>query len=383
MNTTRSSTGRAEELAKRLVAYPSVSEKSNADISEFVGEALVRLGFEIETLTYIDEEKEKKVSLVAKRGIQPGGIAYSAHTDVVPAEDWGTGFNGPFEPIIRDGKLYGRGACDMKGSLACALAAAEKISQTDQRRSIYFLISADEEIGMQGARLIDRESRIFEEMVAHETVGIVGEPTELEVVHAHKGGEGIVVRAKGVSAHTSTGQGMNANDRLIPALSELLLLGQASEQHPAYRNAGFEPATLSWNMILVNEPQAVNVTPSLAEARIFMRTMPEVDHGPLLERIREIARKHGLEIERKQETPPWGVDAGSDWIRDMLQITGQKESKTVCYATDAAVLQRLKKLMICGPGSIEQAHRNDEWIALDQLNRGTDIYERAFRHWAC
>lgn len=383
MNATRSSVGRAEELAKRLVGYPSISEKSNEYVSDFVANVLDRRGFEIEKLTYVDEDNEKKVSVVAKRGSQPGGVAYSAHTDVVPAEDWGTGFNGPFEPIIRDGRLYGRGACDMKGSLACALAAVERIRQTDQRGTIYFLVSADEEIGMQGARQIDSESKIFHEMVNHDTVGIVGEPTELQVVHGHKGAEGIVVRGRGVSAHTSTGRGVNANDKLIPALSELLRLGQESEQSQEYRNAGFDPSTLSWNMILVNEPQAVNVTPSLAEARIFMRTMPEVDHQPLLEKIREIAQKHGLEVERKAETRPWGVDAASDWIRGMLQITGYQESKTVCYATDASVLQRLKKLMICGPGSIEQAHRNDEWIALEQLTRGTDVYEQAFRHWAC
>jgi acetylornithine deacetylase len=125
------------------------------------------------------------------------------------------------------------------------------------------------------------------------------------------------------------------------------------------------------------------VTPSLAELQIFLRTMPGVDHSPLVRQLESIVVEHGLEIVDKGGTLPWGVEPGSDWIVDMSRILGAQGSETVCFATDAGVLQRLRKLMICGPGSIAQAHRSDEWIAIDQLQRGVTIYEQAFRRWAC
>ncbi len=373
----------AEGLTSRLVAFDSVSHRSNAAISDFVAEYLENLGFRIERLVRTDKAHQEKVSLVARRGPIPGGIGYSGHTDVVPVDDWNTGFNGPFEPIVRHGKLYGRGTCDMKGSLACALLAASNIPANEQKKSLYFVISADEEIGMQGAQQIDAESAVFQEMVDHQVVGIVGEPTELQVVHAHKGSQGYKIRSRGESAHTSTGRGVNANHRLIPALAPLLELYETTQQQAEYQNTDFKPPTLSWNMILINEPQAVNITPSIAEVRIFFRTMPGVQHEGLVERLKEIAADHSLELIERKGSPPWQVGAESEWIQDMLGIAGLEKSITVSYATDAAVLQRLERLMICGPGSIEQAHRNDEWIALDQLERGVRLYESAFRHWAC
>lgn len=361
----------------------SVSHKSNEKIADWVSQQLEAMGFRVERHAFRDDHGETKVSLVAKRGDRPGGVVYSAHTDVVPADDWKTGFNGAFDPQVRDGKLYGRGSCDMKGSLACALVAAKRIAATDQRSSIYFIVTADEEIGMQGAKQVASDSQLFREMVENDTVGIIGEPTELEVVHGHKGGVGFVLQARGISAHTSTGRGINANHQLIPALASMLELHQETERNPEYRNPDFDPPTLSWNMVLYNEPNAVNITPSIAELRVFFRTMPQVVVDPLVARVREIALEHGLTVLERGTTEPWGVDQDAHWIREMLEIVGKQRSRTVCYATDASALKELKKLLICGPGSIEQAHRNDEWIDLEALRSGVDVYERAFRHWAC
>ena len=111
--------------------------------------------------------------------------------------------------------------------------------------------------------------------------------------------------------------------------------------------------------------------------------MPGVDHHPLEIAVRRIAADHGLELIGKDGVSPWGVSPSSEWVQTMLRLTGETASQTVCYATDGGVLQRLRRLLVCGPGSIEQAHRKDEWIALDQLHRGVELYERAFREWAC
>lgn len=367
----------AIELAAKLVRFPSVSDESNEDVSQAVADELFRIGFEVEWLSYRDHEGKTKVSLVAKRGAGMGGVAYLAHTDVVPAEDWSLDFCGPFEPVLRDGKLYGRGTCDMKGSLACALTAAEQIPVVDGS-PLYFVVTSDEEVGMHGARLVNKRSKLFEEMVTANTIGIVGEPTQLEVVHAHKGGLRFHVLAKGKSAHTSTPDGVNANYALIPALEPLLQLRNETESAAPFQNAMFDPPTLSWNMTITNEPEAVNVTTSLAQLNNFLRLMPGVDVEPILARVQQICDRYELQLERSDRVEPWSASPDSAWIQQMLGLVGRRKSQSVCYATDAGVLQRLRSMMICGPGDIQQAHRSDEWISLEQLQRGVETYAKAF-----
>lgn len=369
----------AIELTQKLVRFPSVSDQSNESVSQFVADELAKIGFEVEWLSYLDDEGVKKVSLIGKRGRGLGGVAYLAHTDVVPAEDWSAPFCGAFEPIEKDGRLYGRGTCDMKGSLAAAIVAAS-LAPSAESNPLYFVVTSDEEVGMLGAKIVNEKSRYFHEMVENNTVGIVGEPTRLSVVHAHKGALRFHVSARGISAHTSTTEGKNANYLLIPALQEILALRNESEANPAYQNQMFDPPTLSWNMTITNEPEAVNVTPSLARLNNFLRTMPRVDIEPLLAEVEVICRSYGLEFYRKESVAPWSVESQSPWIQNMLRIVEQEVSYSVCYATDAGVLQRLRALMICGPGDIQQAHRSDEWISLEQLSRGIEVYQKAFAH---
>ena len=182
--------------------------------------------------------------------------------------------------------------------------------------------------------------------------------------------------------YTSTNEGINANYQLIPALQELLLIRNESETNAKYRNKMFDPPTLSLNMTISNEPEAVNVTPSLAQVNLFLRSMPGVDHQPLLTAIAQLSQKHGLEFEMRDGVEPWSVSPDSPWVQEMLKIVERSQSYSVCFATDAGILQRLEKLLVCGPGDIQQAHRSDEWIALDQLRLGVAAYEQAFRHWA-
>lgn len=369
----------AIELTQKMVRFPSVSHQSNEDVSRFVADELEKRGFDVEWLSYLDDHGVRKVSLVGKRGVGVGGVAYLAHTDVVPAEDWSVNFCGAFDPVEKDGRLYGRGTCDMKGSLASALIAASMVPSME-RNPLYFVVTSDEEVGMLGAKKVNEQSHYFREMVENKTVGIVGEPTQLSVVHAHKGGLRFHVSAKGISAHTSTTEGMNANYSLIPALADILSLRNDSEANPCYQNQMFDPPTLSWNMTITNEPEAVNVTPSLAQLNNFLRTMPGIDVEPLLAEVETICRKFRLDFHRKESVAPWSVAPHSPWIQNMLQIVGQEKSCSVCYATDAAVLQRLSAMMICGPGDIQQAHRSDEWISLEQLSRGVEVYRAAFSH---
>jgi len=401
-------------LAQQLIRYDSVSSTSNESVSQWVADRLTAIGFEIEWITYRDSRGVLKVNVVAKREpkrrsgtgsnlptqtVSPdltvapdesnfaqtrageGGVCYLAHTDVVPANDWSVDFCGPFEAVVRDNRLWGRGSCDMKGSLACALAAVAAIAVEEQTAPIYFVVTADEEVGMDGAKYVDRKSAIFQEMVERNVVGIVGEPTELNVVYAHKGGASMRIVARGKSAHSSTRDGINANHQLIPILPLLLELRNECESNVSLHNHDFDPPTLSWNTVLRNEPFATNVTPSLAEAAVFLRCMPSVDHRPLMKRVELEALRMGLEFSQR-EGLPFSVQRDAPHVRELLSMTSNKYPITVCYATDAGVLQRLSQLVICGPGSIEQAHRSDEFISLDQLQRGTALYEQVFRRWA-
>jgi acetylornithine deacetylase len=381
-----------EDLVKKLVAENSVSTLSNLPVTQKVAGWLEAIGFQTEWIQYCDAAGVAKASIVAKRnarntqlgnGSIQGGASYLAHTDVVPVEDWNTGFSGPFEAVEKEGRLYGRGTCDMKGSLCCAIQAAAKIDPSEQTKPIYFVVTADEEIGMEGAQQVDQRSKLWKEMIDLNVAGIIGEPTEMQVVHAHKGTYGVILRSTGLSAHTSTGKGMNANDALIPALPELLALKTQTEKLSQYQDPQFDPPTLTLNMVIKNEPIAINVTTAIAEVQIFFRTMPRVDHQELVRNLRQIQAKHQLLWIDKGEKLSWKVSPDSPWIQELLEITGQKESTTVCYGTDAAVLQKLRRLVVCGPGSIEQAHRKDEWISIQQLRKATEAYEQAFRKWAC
>ena len=138
------------------------------------------------------------MNIVGKKGIGTGGLAYFGHTDVVPADPWFSADHGPFAPTVKEGRLYGRGSCDMKGSIGCILAAAERLSAKSLRFPLYVTCTADEEVGYTGAAEVARRSQLYREMVAGATSGIVGEPTELDVVYAHKGTYGFRATAAGV-----------------------------------------------------------------------------------------------------------------------------------------------------------------------------------------
>jgi len=124
--------------------------------------------------------------VIGKKGEGAGGMAYFGHTDVVPADPWFTREHGPFDPTVKGDRLYGRGSCDMKGSIGCMLAAVERYSPKDLRKPVYITCTADEEIGYAGAQNVVERSRFYRECVKHDTYSIIGEPTRLEVIYAHK-----------------------------------------------------------------------------------------------------------------------------------------------------------------------------------------------------
>ncbi len=375
------------ELASRLVAIDSVTTRSNANVAIYMREHLGRLGFDLEQITYVDNSGGEKIALIGRRGPAPmtgqalrsGGIVYCCHNDVVSVEGWNSPYGGPFDAVAMEGKLWGRGACDMKGPTAAALSAIERIPIGQQKYPIYFLVTGDEESGMQGANAIVGRSKYFAEMRAVGTVGIIGEPTELHVVNAHKGGCHFQVTSQGIAAHSSTAHGRNANWALIPFLDYLRQQFERCEYDPRLLNQRFSPPSLSMNVVLKNEPAASNITVGKATCQIFLRPMPDVDWRGFVDAIVASANGMGLQTGPITALEPLHTLDSNLFVREVLTALSQPQPESVCYATDGCYLRVLENLIVLGPGSIEQAHRSDEWISLEQLYRGVDVYEQLFR----
>ncbi|RMG32957.1 MAG: acetylornithine deacetylase [Planctomycetota bacterium] len=367
-------------LAERLIRFPSVSSQSNADIADFAAELLRGLGCRIERTEYENPPGTVKVNVVGKLGEGTGGLAYFGHLDVVPAESW-TGPGGdPFGPVVENGRLYGRGACDMKGSVAAFLAAVAGFD-APLKAPVYIALTADEEVNMRGAEHLAAHSAMFREMVAQETAAIIGEPTRLRVVYAHKGGAGFEVVAHGRAAHSSTDHGINANWAMVPFLVELKRLYERTRTDPKWLNDEFDPPHISLNVTLCDHNPAINITPEKSVCRAMFRPMPGQNPNELLDEVRALAERMGLSFEPLPSASPVYIDPADPFVREALAITQTDRPLTVSYGTDGARLTALKRMLVLGPGDIAQAHTADEWIELEQLEAGVRVYREFIRRF--
>ncbi len=375
---------------EQLISFPSVSKTSNAEISSWVADRLRGLRFDVEQTDYRDDAGVRKVNVVGRRGptsvsgipsvSATGGVAYFCHTDVVPAEGWSGPGGDPFRALVVDDKIYGRGACDMKGSLAAMLAAAEAYPPERQRSPLWIVCTADEEVGFEGARRLVADSPSYRDLVAAQPACLIGEPTRLSVVHAHKGIEAFRVVSRGEAAHSSTGRGRNANVAMMPMLELLLELEGVCRSSAGLQDPRFEPPTLTWNFGVSDGCDAVNVVPGRSVAWASFRTMPGIDGESLVRRVRERAESLGLDFHPLRGGEPMWVDPETAFVREMAELTAS-EPHTVSYSTDGGQFIELRNRVVCGPGDIAQAHTSDEWLELDQLAAGIRLFGRAIERW--
>lgn len=375
------------ETLKRLVAFPSVSSSSNSDVSAAVSKQLESLGFCVEQTAYQDSRGVRKVNLVAQRDpvcttdTKAGsGLAYFCHTDVVPANRW-TGPGGdPFVGVVENDRFYGRGSCDMKGSLVAMLTAATQVSAAEQTAPLWIVCTADEEVGFDGAKHLVKQSKSYRDIVRAQPLAIIGEPTRLSVVHAHKGIYGFQIISRGRAAHSSTSEGINANEAMVPMLQTLLELCRQSRTDGKYLDSRFDPPTLSWNFGFDNGNSAINVTPEKSIAWVSLRPMPSISGADLVEAAARRAESLGLEFEQLEGGAPVWIEPDAPCVRELCELSGS-QPQTVCYGTDGGEFAELTNRVVLGPGDIAQAHTTDEWIELDQLQRGIDLYARTVRQW--
>ena len=358
------------KLTQDLVAIKSASQISNVPITDFVEELFQRENFEIERLEYIDGDGLRKASLVAKKGEGSGGLGFFSHSDTVPGaeDDWS-----PYDPAIRDGLLYGRGSCDMKGPLAATIVAAAGADVSTLQKPVYVVVTADEEVGYGGARQVASESKLLKDNWPQ--MGVVAEPTELQPVYAHKGGYRVHVTAIGRAAHTSTGLGVSANFLIAPFLAEMAELEKVFQSDTAFMNDEFNPPTNGFNMILNDGGCAGNVTAARTECTLSLRTMPNDNHEKAIEMIAEKARKHNLEISYKGGGPFY-VSPEVNIVKASVEATGAERAKTVPFGTEATVFQEFSELVVLGPGNIAQAHTVGEFIDVAQLQQSVDVYKQ-------
>ena len=366
-----------DQLAK-LVAFDTTSRDSNLALIEYVEGLLAGLGV---AATRVPNADGRKANLYATLGpAAEGGVVLSGHTDVVPVDgqNWSSD---PFTLTERDGRLYGRGSCDMKGFLALALAAAPIFAEPGRlKRPVHLAFSYDEEIGCLGAPSMIAE---IARHVPKPAAVIVGEPTMMEVVHGHKGITTYTVTVTGHEAHSSlTHLGLSANMvavRLMHRLSELAdrLKREADPTSP------FLPAHATITIGTINGGTAGNI---LARQCVFLfdlRCPPGMDPQPILAPFLAEAGKAdaemkarfpdaGIEIVRRSLTPAFAPEPDGAAERIARSLAGDNgPPRVVPYAAEAGQFQEAGfSTVICGPGSIEQAHQPDEYVDRVQMERG-------------
>jgi acetylornithine deacetylase len=364
---------RVHEILEALIRFDTVSARSNMALIHWVLDYLLRHGVES---TLVPNEEGTKANLYATLGpLRAGGVVLSGHTDVVPVEGqaWSSD---PFRVTPRDGRLYGRGTADMKGFIACALAAVPDLVAAKLKTPIHLAFSYDEEVGCIGVpHLLARLARDLPKPRA----AIVGEPTMMQVVTGHKGLAAWRTVFTGVEAHSSrieeTVSAIFAAARFIDFLQRL-----AEELRQGAKDPSFEPPYTTINVGKIAGGQAMNIVAGQCTLEWEFRPLPSTDADALGARIKgfvehelrpALKRKHkAADVEIVQLAGGPGLAPEPNSIAEALarRLTGANRSGTVAYGTEGGHFQRAGiSAVVCGPGSIEQAHKPDEFVALDQL----------------
>lgn len=395
---------------KEWIAFASVSSRSNVPINKAIAQRLETLGFDCKLQNYRDDEGVAKSNLIARRdpprrdpprreppsaagpprhdpgeptrAFGGGGVAYFGHSDVVPVDHWvgpgGDDVAGDgFTAIESGGRIFGRGACDMKGSIAAMVAAAQCVPRSAQTRPLWIVVTGDEETGFNGARHL-RSSVEYEPIVAAQPLAITGEPTGMNLVHAHKGIEVYFFQTEGIAAHSGTSLGHNATEAMVPLLNLFRDIAIETRESVEYQNTAFDPPHLSWTFRVKDSTKAVNITSDRCEAWLSFRPMPGVNHDALWQRVERVCEAHSIRWSRRAGGQPVWVDADAPHIVKLQEIAPEKPS-TACYGTDAGEFFALRQRVVWGPGDISLAHTDHESISRQELELGIRRYAAALR----
>jgi acetylornithine deacetylase len=364
------------EMLARLVAFDTVSHRSNLPLIDFVEDYLTGWGV---GSTRFPNEAGDKAALFATIGPQDrGGIVLSGHTDVVPVEGqaWS---RDPFTLHVADGRAYGRGAVDMKAFLALGLALVPDFLAAKLETPIHLFLSYDEEVTCLG--VVDGIAAMGKTLPRPRAV-IVGEPTSLDICDAHKGVRTFLTTIRGFAAHSSKPQlGASAVHAGALLAAELDRMQEEAKERPD-GGGRFDPPYDTIHVGKFHGGIARNILADKAELSWEIRTLPGSDpeSGParfaslaktVLSRMQKTAPTSAIETVMTSDVPGLAPDPGSEAERLAMRLSGRNDTIAVAYATEAGHFQRAGlPTVVCGPGSIDQAHQPDEYITLEQLQAG-------------
>jgi len=372
----------AREMLDRLVAFPTVSRETNLPLVDFVRDYLAGWGIES---TLVPNAEGNKANIYAQVGPSvPGGVVLSGHTDVVPVDgqDW---TEDPFRLSERNGRLHGRGSCDMKGFDALALALVPQMLEAGLKRPVQIALSYDEELGLVGVPSMIADMR---RTLPPASAVIVGEPTAMKVVTRHKGGVGLRTHVRGYSVHSSlVHTGVSAimeAARLVDWHTERMAENRAAAERTGAPGAGFNPPYTTLHVGTIEGGTANNITAADCWFNSEIRCLPNEDREEWLAQyrtavveveagMRAVRPSTGIDVTVRMSAPGCrreepGVAHAETLARS---LTGDEGDHAVSFGTEAGHFQTAGySVCVCGPGSIEQAHQPDEFIESAQLDAG-------------
>ena len=366
----------SQQLLARLVGFPTVSRDSNRALIDFVRNFLGDCGVESRLFESADGRKANLYATVGPQDRE--GVLLSGHTDVVPVDgqQW---TSDPFVLTERDDRLYGRGSADMKGFLACALALAARASREPLKVPLHLALSYDEEVGCVGVRsLIDAMGT----WPQRPRLCIVGEPTLLKTAVGHKGKMALRARCCGHAAHSAfPAQGINAI-HLAAELVARLRARQAQIELNGRRDASYEVPTSTLHVGTIRGGTALNIIPESCELALEIRTIAADNPQDLLAGLRTDAAliaaaasraglRAAIDISVTNEYPGLDTPQDAEIVALTTALTGESDCVKVAYGSEGGLFSGQLGIptVVCGPGSIDQAHKADEYIAVEQLRR--------------
>ena len=371
------------EMLRKLIAFPTVSRDSNLELIHFVRSCLEPYDAEIR-LTH--DDGKRKANLLATLGPRgEPGIVLSGHTDVVPVEGQAWDAD-PFAMVQKDGRLYGRGACDMKGFIACALALVPEFVERRLKTPLHLAFSYDEEVGCLGVgRLISDLQRAG----IRPRACIVGEPTEMRPVIAHKGKKGYHCTVRGLAGHSAYApHGVNAVEFAAEAIAFLKGMARRHRDEGPY-DRGFDVAHTTVHTGVIRGGTQLNVIPHDCSFDFEFRHLPGDDPDQLLHEFKDYVNNRlepemravhaaaGFVIEPLSVIPVLDTGPEAEVVALAQELTGSSEIGKVSFGTEGSQFHRAGiPTVICGPGSIAQAHKPNEYVTLEQISRCEDFLRR-------
>lgn len=373
-----------EETLTELVRFDSVSMRSNAEIISYLAARTEALGLRVKTFPYEDERGVEKINMIAVAGDGSSHsekieaeLALVGHTDTVPFD---AAWTNALQLTNRDGKLYGRGACDTKGFIAAALTAIEKIDLRNLRRPVALVFTADEEVGCLGAK------RLADERELTARYSIVGEPTSLQPMRAGKGyclAEIILRGREGHSAYPALGA-----SAIFRAARLVNRIERIAEELKSEQLAAFEPPHTTLNVGLINGGTAKNIIAGECRFTLEWRPLPGQAASRVLDLVQQAIEDEksrdadfdcSLEVIRLDSGMETAID--SALVRFMVEATA-REAGTISFGTEAPQMAELgAEAVVFGPGNIRVAHRTNEFVPLEELHECVEILSRAIERF--